>query len=105
MLEIMQGDQYPIEIAVLDDEKNPIDARLIEAVEVVLDGVRKLYPGEITYDSTNRVFDYPLTQEESFAMSDGSKDFQVRVKMDNRWIIGKELPTVVVRISQSKKEL
>lgn len=70
---IYQGDQYAIPITV---ERNGITqtASDIQKLEVVLAGIRKLYPGDIVYNSGTQKFLYPITQEDSFSLEEDTYD-------------------------------
>ena len=92
-IKIKQGDQYPIPVSLFfnDEIINPED---ISAVEFVIGGYRKLYPGEVTYDSDENVFIVPLTQEETFSWeADSSVEFDIRIKFTGGSVVG--LPRLI----------
>ena len=68
---IKQGDavQMPIKISMQDAATGETIQPMIgdvEKVEVCIgDGIRKLYPDEITYDESSGCFCVPLTQEDT----------------------------------------
>lgn len=64
----------------------PVTDADIEAMEVILGGISKLYPDELGY--ANGEFQFPLTQEESFAMAEDRYDLLVRVKLKNDSVVG-----------------
>lgn len=58
----------------------------IEAMEVILGGISKLYPDEVIY--ADGAFCFPITQEESFKAEADRYDLLVRVKLKNDSVVG-----------------
>lgn len=58
----------------------------IEAMEVILGGISKLYPDEVIY--SDGAFCFPITQEESFKAEADRYDLLVRVKLKNDSVVG-----------------
>lgn len=55
-------------------------------MEVILGGLSKLYPGELSY--ADGEFLFPLTQEESFAMAEDRYDLLIRPKFRDGTVAG-----------------
>lgn len=58
----------------------------VEAMEVILGGISKLYPDEVIY--ADGAFQFPLTQEESFAMAEDRYDLLIRPKFRDGTVAG-----------------
>lgn len=88
-IRIKQGDAYAVPVQVrLNGEL--INADDVETVEFCVgDGLRKLYPGDVTYEPGNNTFYLPLSQSETFAFpANGSVTLDVRVKFTGGDVIG-----------------
>ena len=72
-LKIFQGDQYAIPISVKRNGVVQTDNN-IRKLEIILAGMRKLYPGEIMYHAATQKFLFPLNQEDSFSLEADSYD-------------------------------
>lgn len=84
-VKIKQGDavSVPVEIELNNED---LDIAEIEEVEFYLGGFRKVYPGDVTYDTTNKLFYIPVTQEESFSWPENTSitvDARVKFKGGN----------------------
>ena len=66
---IKQGDAYSIMISLKDDSGEPITDAVVGSAEVVLGGITKTYPEDVTYDSDGKCFVFPLVQTESHALT------------------------------------
>lgn len=64
----------------------PVTDADIEAMEVILGGISKLYPDEVIY--ADGAFQFPLTQEESFAMAEDRYDLLIRPKFRDGTVAG-----------------
>lgn len=64
----------------------PVTDADIEAMEVILGGISKLYPDELGY--ANGEFQFPLTQEERFAMAEDRYDLLIRPKFADGTVSG-----------------
>lgn len=72
-LKIYQGDQYAIPITV--KRRGQVQtADNIYKLEIILAGMRKLYPGEIMYHEATQKFLFPLNQSDSLALEAYSYD-------------------------------
>lgn len=86
---IKQGDAYALPIQIrLNGEL--INADDVEAVEFCLgDELRKLYPGDVTYEAGDNTFYLPLTQADTFSFpANGSVTLDIRVKFTGGDVIG-----------------
>lgn len=64
----------------------PVTGADIEAMEVILGGISKLFPDELGY--ADGEFQFPLTQEESFAMAEDRYDLLIRPKFRDGTVAG-----------------
>lgn len=88
-IRIKQGDQYSVPILVrLNGE--PVNVDDIAEVEFTFgDGVRKLWPQDVQYNSADNCFYLPLTQAETFAFpAGGSVALDIRVKFVGGNVMG-----------------
>lgn len=86
---IKQGDAYALPIQIrLNGEL--IGVEDVEAAEFCLgDGLRKLYPGEVSYEAGDNTFYLPLTQADTFSFpANGSVTLDIRVKFTGGDVIG-----------------
>lgn len=85
---IKQGDSYSI-MCEIKLNGAALDMYWVEKVEFMIGDVRKLWPGEVEYDTVNRLFYIPITQEETFAFpSDGFVEADVRIKFNGDSVMG-----------------
>lgn len=103
---IMQGDSYllPFRIS-LNGE--PIDINEIEKIEFVVGNLKKIYINEspeIIYNSEERLFYFPITQQESIDM-DGPQRVQVRIKDNSENVIGKVYGDIPIQFGESEEIL
>ena len=88
-IRIKQGDQYSVPILIrLNGE--PVNADDVASVEFTFgSGLRKLFPGDVQYNSADDCFYLPLTQDETFEFpANGSMSLDIRVKFVGGDIIG-----------------
>lgn len=64
----------------------PVTGDEVEAMEVILGGISKLYPDELSF--ADGEFQFPLTQEESFAMAEDRYDLLIRPKFRDGTVTG-----------------
>ena len=86
---IKQGDAYALPIQIrLNGEL--IGVEDVEAAEFCLgDGLRKLYPGDVSYEAGDNTFYLPLTQSDTFSFpANGSVSLDIRVKFTGGDVIG-----------------
>ncbi len=61
----------------------------VETAEFCLGDVRKLYPGEVTYEESEGCFRLPLTQEDTLSLPEGGcAVLDVRVKFSGGAVAG-----------------
>lgn len=72
-LKIFQGDQYAIPITVKRNGVIQTDNN-IRKLEIILAGMRKLYPEEILYNEPTQKFLFPLNQSDSFSLEADTYD-------------------------------
>ncbi len=88
-IRVKQGDQYSVPILIrLNGE--PVDESEIAEVEFTLgNGVRKMFPQEVQYNSADGCFYLPLTQAETFDFpANGSVTLDIRVKFVGGNVMG-----------------
>ena len=117
---VRQGDQYSIPFPILmddyiitDDLLNSGNAETDGDVEITIGKLRKtLRNGEIKFNPNTYTFDFPLTQEETFALRPGMRlRSQVRVKLrsfdsnENNFIFSYDGPNVLIIQSISKENI
>lgn len=92
---IKQGDAFSLPVAAkLNGEY--LNIADVDTVEFYIGDVRKLYPGDVTYDTDDSVFLVPLTQEETFRFpANGSVAVDVRVKFVGGDVLGPKNMTYV----------
>lgn len=86
---IKQGDAYALPIQIrLNGEL--IGVEDVEAAEFCLgDGLRKLYPGDVSYEAGDNTFYLTLTQSDTFSFpANGSVSLDIRVKFTGGDVIG-----------------
>ena len=86
---IKQGDAYALPIQIrLNDEL--IDIADVETAEFYIgEDIRKLYPGDVTYEAADNTFYLPLTQADTFSFpANGSVTLDIRVKFTGGDVIG-----------------
>lgn len=86
---IKQGDAYALPIQIrLNGEL--VDVSDVEAAEFCLgDDIRKLYPGDVSYEAGDNTFYLPLTQADTFSFpANGSVTLDIRVKFTGGDVIG-----------------
>ena len=75
-----QGNQFYLEIQLLDEQNQILDISSVLKVQFTIDDLIKYYDGiseEVTYDETKKCFKIWLTENETFK-------FEKQIKMDAR---------------------
>lgn len=88
-IRIKQGDEYSVPILIrLNGE--PVNVDEVAEVEFTLSsGIRKLFPGDVQFNSADDSFYLPLTQTETFDFpAGGSVSLDIRVKFVGGNVIG-----------------
>lgn len=102
VFKIMQGDQYKIPIEIITSDGTPASDGVLQDLEVTIGGITKsLANGEITYNNADKVFEFPITQEETLKLNPVNYNVQIRVKVNDN-VVGYDLGKIVVIKSQSK---
>lgn len=92
MVAIKQGDSYYLPVSVTLDG-NALELEAIACAEFYLEGRRKLYPGEVSYDAMTQTFQIQLSQEETFAwVANKAVTLDIRLKFTNGDVIGLPKP-------------
>ena len=101
---IKQGDAYGIALEIQLNGTTLSDAD-VEKVEVFVgDGIRKLYPGQITYVNELGCFSVPVTQEETFTLPENERiRVDVRVQFPGGMVLG-VIDTLKVKVADAISE-
>lgn len=107
---IKQGDAYavPVSITVDGESITAETLSLIDTVEFMVgEGIRKVYPGDVTFDYENSVFLVPVTQDETFALEDGDRiSMDIRVGFASGDVIGtKTMQQIKILDALSEEEI
>ena len=104
-IKLKQGDAYlmPLNITVNGGQ---LPASEVEAVEVRLGDVRKLYPEEISYDAETGHFLVPLRQKDTLSLpEDDAVQLDVRVKFKGGSVAGTQKVTMLVSVNALSEEV
>ena len=85
-----QGNQFYLEIQLLDDDYNKLDIQSVLKVQFNINDITKIYDGEnqeVTYDYENNVFKVWLTETETFVF-DEEVFIDARILFKNNTIDG-----------------
>ena len=103
---IMQGDAYSIPIEILTSDGIPASNVNFKDVEITLGHITKrLSNNEVFYNPNEKIFEFPLTQKETFSLYESKYDIQVRVKVSENQVIGFEIKEIAIIKSKSKAVL
>lgn len=91
-----QGDEYSFCFK-LEVDGNTMNLEDVELIEFTIGDLSKSWPLQINYDEENKVFLFPVTQEETFMFNTIEK-YQARIKYINGNVYG----TPVNRINVNK---
>lgn len=101
---MMQGDCYSQGIEILDSNGNAVLPQDVADVEVVIGSLKKTYAaGQVKYGEDCWLF--PLSQQESLALSAGALRGQVRVKWASGEVDGCLLELPALTESRSREVL
>lgn len=102
---MMQGDSYNIHIEILADD-GVTDPTVFEDVEIVIGSlVKSMAKGQISYDESEKVFLFPLSQKETMNMPQ-KVTVQARVKLNGSGnVIGIDLGEIDIKKTLSKAVL
>ncbi len=102
---LKQGDAcvIPVKISVNGE---PVVIEDVETVEFRTGEVRKVYPGDVTFDAEDGCFHMPLTQEDTFSLpADDAVQFDVRVKFRGGAVIGTQKITMFLTVDALSEEV
>ena len=88
MTEIMQGEAFSLFALVTDDGGAAPTEDDVVLLEVMIGQIRKVYPGQITYDAASKQFEIPLTQADTLSLAPGMTDAQARCKFSDSTVLG-----------------
>ena len=76
-----RGDQYKIIIPydIKDDDDVEIAITDVESIQFCINKLVKEYPNEVTYNSTDKEFEFPVTESETYDFPVGKAPCQMRV--------------------------
>ena len=112
---LQEGNTYLLEIPLTVDG-DPIEIEEVQLVEFMFDDVRKIYgsyeedgttkTGDVTYDTDEKKFYVPLSQEETFHLtSEKIIEYQARVKFNDGSVSGTFVKEGYIQKSLSKEVL
>ena len=102
--DVMQGDQYAIALELRDQNDALITDDEIVQIEIIDGNLTKTKP-EITYNPENGVWEFPLTQQETYGFHSVNVPGQVRVKFPNGDVIGMDFDFIKIKRSASREVL
>ena len=105
VVEVMQGDAYPLPISLYDRERQTeITPEIAEDVEITIGGITKsVADGKVFYNEERWI--YPLTQDDTFSWRIGEQPIQGRVKFIGGEVKGVDIGVIVVKKSESREVL
>ena len=101
---IMQGDQCDLTFSLtVDNEELDIDT--ITKIQFKVGNLFKTYikddnESEVTYNSEDKLFYFPLTEEETFALDNTNVNVEIRVKFTDDKIKGLALGSISLQFSE-----
>lgn len=100
---MMQGDSYCLEIKLKDENGDTLAPETVSDVEISVGHLTKTYAsGEVTYDTDNGLWLFPVTQEETFRVLPSKVKVQARVKFPGDDVVGVDLGMISISESISK---
>lgn len=102
---MMQGDAYSIPVVIKAKDGTVITPEMATRVEITIGHLTRQWPGVITFNEDTLAWEFPLTQQQSFRLSQGKQKTQVRVAFSNGWVVGGDGTDVRVLKSESKSIL
>ena len=101
---MMQGDAYTLMIEILKADGEPVTPADVLDVEVTIGMHSKTYTdGDLKY--ADGMWNFPLTQEETFRYQNTYQDAQVRVRWTSGDVEGVSLGQIYVDRSSSRRVL
>lgn len=102
---MMQGDAYSVPVVIKAKDGTVITPEMATRVEITIGHLTRQWPGVITFNEDTLAWEFPLTQQQSFRLSQGKQKTQVRVAFSNGWVVGGDGTDVRVLKSESKSIL
>ena len=103
VIEIMQGDEYDVDLGVKCLDGEQLSGDDVSKLEVCIGELSYIYPASMRYDDETGRFVLHLTQEDTFSMIPGTYTMQMRIKSLQKDVIGKwDLRQVRIIKSRSK---
>lgn len=102
---MMQGDAYSVPVVIKAKDGTVITPEMATRVEITIGHLTRQWPGVITFNEDTLAWEFPLTQQQSFCLSQGKQKTQVRVAFSNGWVVGGDGTDVHVLKSESKSIL
>lgn len=85
---MMQGDAYSVPVVIKAKDGTVITPEMATRVEITIGSLSRQWPGVITFNEDTLAWEFPLTQQQSFRLSQGKQKTQVRVVFSNGWVVG-----------------
>lgn len=109
MTDVMQGDQYavPFYITYIDGdsgEKLSATPEIVENMIITIGNIQKTLP-DVTYNATKETWECPLTQDDTFSLSEKSVLVQVRILFTTGDVVGKDVGYLKVTPSVNREVL
>ncbi len=99
---MMQGDAYSVPVVIKAKDGTVITPEMATRVEITIGSLSRQWPGVITFNEDTLAWEFPLTQQQSFRLSQGKQKTQVRVVFSNGWVVGGGGTDVRVLKSESR---
>lgn len=104
MYEIMQGDQYAVSFSIKDKSGTVITDDELRDIEITVGPFTKHRP-QVSYDAEQQMWEFPLTQQETFRMDGEEVPVQLRLAFNNGDVIGVTLKNIKITPSLSREVL
>lgn len=102
---MMQGDAYSVPVVIKAKDGTVITPEMATRVEITIGSLSRQWPGVITFNEDTLAWEFPLTQQQSFRLSQGKQKTQVRVVFSNGWVVGGIGTDIRVLKSESRSVL
>ena len=99
---MMQGDAYSVPVTITAQDGTVITPDMVTCVEITIGNLSRKYPGAVTFDEDTGTWQFPLTQQQTFRLSQGKQETQARVVFASGDVFGGRGDTVFVTGSLSK---
>lgn len=102
---MMQGDAYSVPVVIKAKDGTVITPEMATRVEITIGSLSRQWPGVLTFNEDTLAWEFPLTQQQSFRLSQGKQKTQVRVVFSNGWVVGGIGTDIRVLKSESRSVL